>query len=510
MSYVIYLRKSRKDSDLESLGIDVLSRHEKTLLELAKVRSLPIGGIYREVVSGDSIDGRPEMKRLLSEVESGVWDGVLVMEVERLARGDTIDQGRVQRAFFYSNTLIITPSKTYDPANEFDNEYFEFNLFMSRREYATIKRRMQTGRVRSVKDGYYVGNIPPYGWKRIKAKDGKHFSLAPDEQESPVLQLMYDFMGNKQYGYQKTCSELRKMGILSRSGKPFTPATLKGIIGNPVNIGMVRWNYRRVQKCVVNGLVQKSRPKSDEYVLVKAEHEGCIDPDLYKRANTPCGSMSAPIRKDRPIQNPFAGLVRCSECGRIMVRKKAHKKSPYDYLICNYAGCPTVGIRLDEFENSLIEWLRNYVEEYDFTTSYEDDSAKIEAQNAIIHNLEESHATLLKQRSSLFDLLEQGIYTKEIFIERSDALEKRIKECQCEIQSANEELDRMIAIQANRADFVPQCNNLLDSWDKLDSAGKNSALKILIDKIVFTKSKKNSKKQNKSDFTIDVYPKVPK
>ena len=149
--YVIYLRKSRKDSDLEALGIDVLKRHEETLLELA--RSLPIGAIYREVVSGDSIDARPEMVRLLSEVESGIWEGVLVVEVERLARGDTIDQGRVQRAFFYSNTLIVTPGKTYNPAIENDNEYFEFSLFMSRREYATIKRRMQAGRIRSVKDG---------------------------------------------------------------------------------------------------------------------------------------------------------------------------------------------------------------------------------------------------------------------------------------------------------------------------------------------------------------------
>ena len=49
--YVIYLRKSRKDSDLEALGIDVLKRHEETLLELARAKSLPIGAIYREVVS---------------------------------------------------------------------------------------------------------------------------------------------------------------------------------------------------------------------------------------------------------------------------------------------------------------------------------------------------------------------------------------------------------------------------------------------------------------------------
>ena len=90
-----------------------------------------------------------------------MWDGALVMDVDRLARGDTIDQGRVQRAFFYSNTRIVTPNKTYDPANEYDNEYFEFSLFISRREYATIKRRMQRGRERSSSDGYYVGNVAP-------------------------------------------------------------------------------------------------------------------------------------------------------------------------------------------------------------------------------------------------------------------------------------------------------------------------------------------------------------
>lgn len=43
MSYFIYARKSRKDADLEALGIDVLERHITTLLELAKTLLLPIG-----------------------------------------------------------------------------------------------------------------------------------------------------------------------------------------------------------------------------------------------------------------------------------------------------------------------------------------------------------------------------------------------------------------------------------------------------------------------------------
>ena len=50
------------------------------------------------------------------------------MEVERLARGETIDQGDVAQAFQYSDTKIITPLKTYDPTNEYDEEYFEFGV----------------------------------------------------------------------------------------------------------------------------------------------------------------------------------------------------------------------------------------------------------------------------------------------------------------------------------------------------------------------------------------------
>lgn len=92
MQYLIYLRKSRADKEAELRGEgETLARHENALLELAKRKHLPIGDIYREVVSGDTIASRPMMKKLLSEVEQDIWDGVLVMEVERLARGDTID-----------------------------------------------------------------------------------------------------------------------------------------------------------------------------------------------------------------------------------------------------------------------------------------------------------------------------------------------------------------------------------------------------------------------------------
>jgi len=155
--YAIYLRKSREDIESEKYGEgETLARHEKILTTLAKKRNLPIGKIYREVVSGETISERNEMQKLLKDVENEKWTGVLVVEVERLARGDTADQGRVAKAFKYAHTKIITPVKTYDPDNEFDEEYFEFGLFMSRREYKTINRRLQRGREISCQEGKFV------------------------------------------------------------------------------------------------------------------------------------------------------------------------------------------------------------------------------------------------------------------------------------------------------------------------------------------------------------------
>ncbi|MEG1501627.1 MAG: recombinase family protein, partial [Clostridiales bacterium] len=159
MPYCLYLRKSRRDAEAEAHGEgETIARHEKILLQVAKNQGLSITEIHREIVSGETIAARPIVQKLLSQVEQGLWQGVLVMEIERLARGDTIDQGIIAQTFKLSDTKIITPVKTYDPNNEFDEEYFEFGLFMSRREYKTINRRLQSGRKQSAMEGNFIGN----------------------------------------------------------------------------------------------------------------------------------------------------------------------------------------------------------------------------------------------------------------------------------------------------------------------------------------------------------------
>ena len=98
--YCAYLRKSRKDAEAEAHGQgETLARHQKRLEEYASSVGIKISKFYKEVVSGETIASRPVMQQLLTDVENGMWTGVLVVEVERLARGNTLDQGIVSNAF---------------------------------------------------------------------------------------------------------------------------------------------------------------------------------------------------------------------------------------------------------------------------------------------------------------------------------------------------------------------------------------------------------------------------
>ena len=111
--YCIYLRKSRADYEAEQRGEgETLSRHRDILTALAAHNRHPIGQIYQEIVSGETISDRPQVQQLIADLAAGKWKGVYVMEIERMARGDAMDQGLITHAIKASEALIITPLKT--------------------------------------------------------------------------------------------------------------------------------------------------------------------------------------------------------------------------------------------------------------------------------------------------------------------------------------------------------------------------------------------------------------
>jgi len=519
-SVCIYLRKSRADREAEARGEgETLARHERILLDLAKKRGYQLGAIHKEIVSGETIAGRPVMQQLLREVESGMWDGVLVVEVERLARGDTIDQGIVARAFQYSDTKIITPLKTFDPNNESDEEYFEFGLFLSRREYKTIKRRLNAGRISSVKEGKYCGNKPPYGYERIKLEREKGYTLRPVPAQAEIVKMIYTWYagdGCEQIGVSKIVRKLNDMGIKSALGGDWTPASIQGILTNPVYNGKIRWNGRKTVKTIQNGQVVKTRPRSKDVLICNGLHPAIISDDLYnsvqeiRKKNPP-----RPIGIQNTVRNPLAGIVYCSKCGRAMVRRPYQKRGQEDTLLCPYTSCPTVSSKLSLVEKAVLDGIEEIVEGYklnnDINIPAKTIDSGITSKQNLIREKESELESLNAQKAKQYDLLEQGIYTTEIFLERSNTIAASIQTCNDAIEKLKEEIKHDKAIIEQQSAFIPRCEELLNNYWSLDIESRNKMLKSLIEKVIYSKNIKNTYgKGDEINFELDIFPKIQK
>ncbi len=514
-TYAIYLRKSREDIESEKYGEgETLARHEKILTTLAQKRNLTIGKIYREVVSGETISERKEMQKLLKDVENEKWTGVLVVEVERLARGDTADQGRVSKAFKYSHTKIITPVKTYDPDNEFDEEYFEFGLFMSRREYKTINRRLQRGREFSVSEGKFVGNIAPFGYDRVKLKDAKGYTLSINQDEAPIVKEIFRLYTFESNTINSVVKQLNDMNLKPRISNEWNISSVKDILSNPTYIGKIVWNRRKQKKKTKNGHLIISRPRNQDYLIYDGLHEPIIDNKTWELVQEKRKQNTPKVKHNNIIQNPLVGLVFCEKCGKPMQRRPYTKADKPATLICSNSKCNNISSKLYIVENKIIEalriWLDNYKVEYEVK-----DNSNTENSKLIEKSIDTTKKELEKENAKLnkvYDFLENGVYSKDEFINRSKAIKENIESLENKLAEYTELLNKNNEMQNEKEMMIPKLENIIDLYDKLETAeDKNILLKSIIAKVTYQKTQKAIKSDSDpTHFELHIYPKIPK
>lgn len=511
MSYCIYLRKSRADADAEARGEgETLSRHETTLLALAKKMNITVTKIYKEIVSGETIATRPVMQELLSDIESGTWNGVFVMEVERLARGDTADQGIVSTTFKYSNTKIITPIKTYDPNNEFDEEYFEFGLFMSRREYKTINRRLQNGILMSVQQGHFMGSTPPLGYDIIKSPDGKGNILKINPEEKKLIEQIFNWYIDGDGG-TVISQKLNNLGYRTSRGNHFTQSYISNIITNPVYMGKIAWKKRKVVKSMQDGRVVKSRPRAKEYIVVDGQHDPIISTETFEAAQLRRKTNPAlPVAANRKLGNPLAGLIICGLCGHSMLRR-APSKTSNDSILCRTSYCQCIGSKTEVLESEVLNALKEWTNEAKLTITERpqktaENSKELEA---IIEHSECELTALHVQRNKLCELLERGVYSEELFMKRNQAIEASIKNHKKLIDETKHELDSLSSYSDHLKDLIPKAEETISVYSTLtDVEAKNKALKSIVEKVVYVKTEKGNRGKS-VPFHLQLFPKIP-
>jgi len=486
--YAMYLRKSRVDLELEAISKEeTLARHKSMLFALAERKGISPSQItiYHEMVSGDSIDERPEMQRLLQDVYNGVFDGVLVTEIERLARGNTKDQGEVADAFTFSSTMIITPEREYDPNNEFDQEYFEFGLFMSRREYKTIRRRLESGKWQSFREGNFLPPVPPFGFDVVR-KSKKDRYLVENPEESKYVKMIFDWYTEDRKPTSWIAKQLTLMGVQTRrKNRDWARATIKDILFNYHYIGKVSWGNQQTikEKDPITGKVSKKRKNSGKMQLAEGKHKGFISEEQFYKVRTIYGSQ-APAKMNTELVNPLSGILVCARCGRAI-----NFQSYPDNRISRYHhprgvhACKMKSIYSHVVIDALISSLKTYASDFQIKLENGDTDTEAERQQQAIDAMQSELAKQQRMKKRLFESWEadDGTYTREEFIERKQMYTQTIENLQTEIA----EMKKHTPAPVDHKEVISNLHAVIDCINDpdLDAKTKNVFLKKVIDEI---------------------------
>lgn len=502
--YAIYLRKSRADLDAEKLGQgETLARHRRQLLELAERSGYSIGEIYQEIRSGDSIDARPEMLRLLEDVERRRWSGVLCMDIDRLARGDSADQGRITRTFSLSDTLIITPNRTYDMTNDDDEEYADFGLFIARKEYKSIRRRMLRGRIASAEEGHFIGGTPPFGYDKVRLERGRAYTLAPNGESEAVKLIFAMYISGD--GCTKIARRLDVLGIPTRSGGKWSRTSVADILQNPVYCGKIRWQYRREIKFSSGGKVEKRRTVTGKYILAQGLHQALVSEEVFRQAQEVMTDRTRPsVNLDKSLKNPLAGLVYCGKCGALMQR--VHDKSKIR-LACPNTDCDNISSELRLVEDALICGLSDWL---DVTVKASRPKAppKEDIPKSAAAMLRTRLSRLSEQENRIFAFLEQGIYTPEEFRRRLNALAEQQTSARAQLEAAESEIRS--ACEPPHCEAPTQVCTALEIYRRAAAKGRNRLLKTVVERAFYTKTVRCKKGMGDVPlFTLEIMPRFP-
>lgn len=502
----IYSRKSRLEEEIErKTGQDTLATHRKDLLKFAKNNNLNIVKMHEELESGDSIIHRPRMIELLKEIDAGMYNAVLCMDIDRLGRGDMQDQGLIINTFKRTKTLIITLDKTYDLENELDEQFTELKTFMSRQEYKMITKRLKAGVRHFVEYGNYIPPLPPYGYSIKRTDRDRTLEIIPEQAE--VIKLIFD-MCLQGTGINQISRELNELGYKSYYGNKIERSWVAKVLRNPIYAGFIIWSRKEIKKSTdpFKKRESKMRP-ADKHLISEGKHEAIISKDVFDIAQKKLLSEHrAPVKKQHDIMNPLAGLVKCKLCGSAMCRvyNRQINGKYLESLVCKKY-CGNRGVTLHYVEEELIEdlkkWLGEYKSEWHEYSKHQTNN-QIDIWSKKLAAAKRELSSLIKQKNSLHDLVEKGVYNTDTFLERSKIVSETVEKTLLN----SKQLEKDIKEYKQKASLVvgmfPGIEELIKNYWELTISERNKVLRKYIDKVDYYKS--TSWRGNHFELTLHI------
>jgi len=282
------------------------------LQEQARINGWQLTLYLEPGASGESIEGRPEMKRLLRDLKAGQFDVVAVRHIDRLCRSQGLaDWATISEACKGAGVRIVASGLSLDLRDA--TQALMFNMMgpgISGFEKAMILARTKAGKERALREGRKPSGRDPYGLRWDK--DSGKWSVV--EAEAAAIQRIFELAaeGVSVRQIAKVCEE---EGFRTRIGKGFqfsaihkylTASTYKGqletngaTISVPAIVSEEVWDRANIS--LGNANSRAGRPAIEPNFLSRRLFCGLCGAKLYainQRTTYVCGSHWAKDRKD--------------------------------------------------------------------------------------------------------------------------------------------------------------------------------------------------------------------
>ena len=312
MRLVAYTRVSTEEQAMEGTSLD---GQLDQVREYCTSNNHEMVGEYRDAGFSGKDGDRPGLRRLLHDAGNGLFDGVVVSSMDRLARNlRLLLDLELQLRSMEIRLFIIKQS--IDTSGYSGRMMFQVLGLIAEWEREAIIERTKGGRLRRYKEGRWGPGNVLYGYKYDRGSK----KLVIDEKPAKIVRRIFDL-------YLSGNGMLRIAGILNEENIPPRTNRAKGWHSGAIRDVIVNSGYKGEiivnRHCPISQL-RHGVPKE----AVKVEVPPIIDNDTWEAAQKRLSGN----KHVRPVRvNPWLlqGMITCGECGHSFRGAISHGKRYY-------------------------------------------------------------------------------------------------------------------------------------------------------------------------------------
>ncbi len=499
----IYTRLSKEDSgkddsDTIENQIDIVSKYINRTDEMV-LRDTYIDNGY----TGVNFE-RPDFKRLLSDIELGKINCIVVKDLSRLGR-DYISVGEYLYSIFPSlNVRVISINDNYDSLvnKGFDDIVVSLKNLVNASYSRDISKKVTSVLHQKQINGEFIGAYL-YGYKKINGEKNK---LYIDENVSDVIVEIFNLRAAGT-SFRKITEILDDRGVKS----PKKYLTEQGLLNKCDDFDSLEWSTTTVAKITksqayIGHMVQGKKKSSiysskdvmvdkKDWIIVENTHEPIISIDLWNKVQKVNGEKANNQKQITHKENIYKGILLCSQCGHFYERKVRRYKNSEIYFtftckgrsnsnISKKTGCKNQPLHEKVLNKTLIEVLNEYLKVIDYSRIENKNNSIVNFYEDKLAEIELNMAKIKNQKLKLFEKYDKDIINLDDYKMMNDKLNFELVEQENNHKEFNDNLLSTIR-ETKKANIVIEKTKKYGKIKSLD----REIIELLIEKIIVNDDK---------------------